>query len=105
MVDNTEAEVRRPAGLLRPAVWNECLRFYENEARVRTASSAGAVPIYREGGAVAPLRAVAGPLKAPWGRFWILIPVYLNLYDQPQDFEQYKVFELTGRAHAAQLIT
>jgi hypothetical protein len=50
MVDDTEAEVRRLLGFCGLPFEPGCLRFYENERAVRTASSEQVRrPIYREG--------------------------------------------------------
>ena len=62
LIDDTEREVRRAARATAGLPFEEsCLRFYENERAVRTASSQQVrQPIFREGGGpVAPLRAVA----------------------------------------------
>jgi tetratricopeptide (TPR) repeat protein len=50
MVENTEAEVRRLLDYCNVPFQDACLRFYENERAVRTASSEQVrSPIYREG--------------------------------------------------------
>jgi len=50
MIDDTDAEVRRLPRLLRLPFEETCLRFYENERAVRTASSQQVrQPIFREG--------------------------------------------------------
>jgi hypothetical protein len=50
MVEDTETEVRRLLAHCRLAFEPACLRFYENERAVRTASSEQVrSPIYREG--------------------------------------------------------
>jgi hypothetical protein len=50
MVDDTEAEVRRLLDYCGLPFEDACLRFYENERAVRTASSEQVrKPIYREG--------------------------------------------------------
>ena len=50
MVEEPEARGAAPARLLRPAVRGSCLRFYENERAVRTASSEQVrQPIFRDG--------------------------------------------------------
>ena len=50
MVDDTEAEVRRLLAYCGLEFEEACLRFYENERAVRTASSEQVrTPIYRDG--------------------------------------------------------
>ena len=63
MVDDTETEVRRLLDYCGLPFEEACLRFYENDRAVRTASSEQVRrPILpRRGRAVAPLRTVAGP--------------------------------------------
>ncbi|MGH8264154.1 MAG: hypothetical protein ACRET4_11795, partial [Steroidobacteraceae bacterium] len=50
MIDDTEAEVRRLLAYCGLEFEENCLRFYENERAVRTASSEQVrTPIYRDG--------------------------------------------------------
>jgi tetratricopeptide (TPR) repeat protein len=71
MVDDTEVEVRHLLGYCHLPYESACLRFYENERAVRTASSEQVrTPIYREGLEqwrhyepwLAPLRQALGPV-------------------------------------------
>ena len=71
MVEDTEAEVRRLLGYCNLPFEDACLRFYENERAVRTASSEQVrSPIYREGldqwrhfePWLGPLKAALGPV-------------------------------------------
>ena len=70
MVDDTEAEVRRAARLLRARVRAAaCLEFYKTERAVRTASSEQVrQPIYRDATEEwRPYEPHLGPLKAALG--------------------------------------
>jgi tetratricopeptide (TPR) repeat protein len=71
MVEDTEAQVRRLLGYCNLPYEDACLRFYENERAVRTASSEQVrTPIYREGldqwrhfdPWLGPLKAALGPV-------------------------------------------
>jgi predicted Zn-dependent protease len=75
MVEDTEAEVRRTLDYLGLPFEAGCLRFFENERPVRTASSEQVrQPIYREGTGqwrhyeqwLGPLKAALGPALGEW---------------------------------------
>ena len=87
MVANTESEVRRLLDYCGLPFEPECLRFYENERAVRTASSEQVrVPIYREG--VEQWRHFEpwlGPLQSALGPVLDSYPHVPEFFDQPQD--------------------
>ena len=87
MVENTESEVRRLLDYCGLPFEPECLRFYENERAVRTASSEQVrVPIYREG--VEQWRHFEpwlGPLRSALGPVLDSYPHVPEFFDQPQD--------------------
>ena len=69
MIEDTEAEVRRLLDYCGLPFEEDCLRFYENERPVRTASSEQVrqPDLPRRRGPLAPLRAVARSVAAmPW---------------------------------------
>jgi hypothetical protein len=75
IVDDTEAEVRRLLDYCGLPFEPECLRFFENERPVRTASSEQVrQPIYRDGIEqwrhyaewLGPLKAALGPVLDAW---------------------------------------
>jgi tetratricopeptide (TPR) repeat protein len=75
MIDDTEAEVRRLLEYCNLPFDDRCLRFYENERAVRTASSEQVrQPIFREGvdhwrhyeAWLGPLKEALGPVLASW---------------------------------------
>lgn len=87
MVEHTETEVRRLLDYCGLPFEPECLRFYQNERAVRTASSEQVrVPIYREG--VEQWRhfeAWLDPLKAALGPVLDSYPSVPEFVDSPQD--------------------